>query len=349
MTRKATPQKKSKDLYLAAGVDAARGDRLVDWLSADKAPPRSARGSSVSGIGGFAALFRPTLKGLKDPLLISCTDGVGTKLLLGIEHNQLEGLGVDLVATCANDLFTVGGHPLFFLDYFATGKLQDSQFKAILRGIKAGLHQCRSHLLGGETAELPGLYEHGHFDLAGFMVGLVDHKDVLGAHRVKDGDALVALESSGFHSNGYSLIRKWLKKTKRPSPKLIKNLLAPTKIYGEIPDMLARLPKDTIHAIAHISGGGISGNLPRVIPAGHVCEISRVELPTPDWMIDFLDANSARFDDVEEVFNLGSGMVCAINPKNLPAFMRSAKAHELGPSIIGRVRKDRGPARVMYF
>ena len=192
-----------KNLYREAGVNISQGDALVSWLQEDKSENKHSLGDVVSGIGGFSALFRPNFSGMKDPLIVSGTDGVGTKVLLGIETDKLEGLGIDLVSMCVNDLYTIGAQPLFFLDYYATGVLDENQFKRILTGIKRGLKQCNTMLLGGETAELPGLYQKGHFDLAGFIVGVVDGEKRIHPGLVTEGDVIISFASSGFHSNGY--------------------------------------------------------------------------------------------------------------------------------------------------
>ena len=339
---------KPRDLYAEAGVDAEKGDALVDWLQDSAKSPCSPYGQSVSGIGGFAALFKADLSRFKEPLLISCTDGVGTKLLLGLEHHKLEGLGIDLVAMCVNDLYTLGGHPLFFLDYYATGALQDDQFKAVLTGIRGALTQCRAELLGGETAELPGLYEKGHFDLAGFMVGIVEKSKVLGPEQVRVGDRLIALPSSGFHSNGYSLIRKWLSSTRNPSAKLMQQLLEPTRIYSEIPDLAEQFGVEKFHAAAHITGGGISGNLPRVLPDGCTGQIKKASLPTPEWMRDFIVQSGSTVDDIETVFNLGVGMICVVADSASESFINAANKLNLNAAVIGEVIKGRGPSKVVY-
>jgi len=333
-----TTTSKTPDLYKEAGVDVEKGDRLVDWLkSDDKAPAPSRHGAVVSGIGGFAALFRPDFRGLEDPLLISSTDGVGTKVLLGIETGHLEGLGQDLVAMCVNDLYTIGGRPLFFLDYYATGVLDEEQFKAVLRGIKKSLDSCGCALMGGETAELPGLYEKGHFDLAGFVVGIVDGKKVLGAERVREGDALYAIAASGFHSNGYSLVRRWLQD--RPTdPRTLEKLMTPTRIYHEIPALVERLGVENFHALANITGGGISGNLPRVMPNGVVCEIDLSKVPIPKWMGAFIEAHGVSLLSQEAVFNLGAGMIAAIAPAKAGDFEREAGNLGLPVAKIGAVK-----------
>ncbi len=339
----------SRDLYKQSGVDTELADTLVDWLHKDKSGSTTKAGDVVSGIGGFAALFRPNLRGIKDPILVSSTDGVGTKLLLGIENNQLENLGIDLVAMCVNDLYTVGARPMFFLDYYATGKLQPEQFRAILQGIRRGLTLCDTALLGGETAELPGLYQRGEFDLAGFVVGVVDNQNILGKDRVIAGAKLYAMPSSGFHSNGYSLIRHWLKTTPaQASPDLIKKLLTPTRIYSEIPALIEQNSNNCLLALAHITGGGISGNLPRVIPVDHVCVINRAALPTPTWMREFILQNTATIEDVEPVFNMGAGMIAVVQASMESKFVTAAKALGIDIYAIGHVEKSQGEARVEY-
>ena len=334
-------------LYQESGVDVAKGDALVDWLKAGESDAHSPYGRTVDGIGGFSALFRPNFKSMKDPLLVSGTDGVGTKVLLGLEYDRLEGLGIDLVAMCVNDMYTIGATPLFFLDYYATGSLDDKQFKRILTGIRQGLAPCRAALLGGETAELPGLYAKGHFDLAGFVVGVVDNEKRLGAHLVREGDVLLAFASSGFHSNGYSLVRKWFDKLK-PDQTLIEQVLEPTRIYHQIPGLMEQLGYGTLHAMAHITGGGISGNLVRVIPDGLSCEISRDKIPTPSWMTELYKRHGASFAQVESVFNMGAGMIAAIDRGLVDQVVTASAAAGLEASVIGEIKAHVGKARVVY-
>ncbi len=335
-----------RDLYKESGVDVEKGDALVDWLQ-ESGSVGTGGGEVVSGIGGFAALFRPDFRGMKDPLLVTGTDGVGTKVLLAIEANDLEGLGFDLVAMCVNDLYTVGGRPLFFLDYYATGILDEQQFKAVLKGIRAALRQCDTALLGGETAELPGLYEKGHFDLAGFVVGVVDGAKRLKPESVKVGDVLVAFESSGFHSNGYSLLRKWLKE-KKPSAERLKDCLKPTRIYHELPEILRRLPEGSLHALANITGGGISGNLPRVLPSGVTAVIDPKKLPTPPWMQEIFRDHGASFESVEGVFNMGAGMIAAVDAPAAEMLVKACKDLGLHAVAIGTIAAGSGEAAVRY-
>jgi phosphoribosylformylglycinamidine cyclo-ligase len=331
------------DLYAEAGVDVAKGDRLVEWLQQGSEKGGAAKagkhGSVVSGIGGFAALFRPDFRGLADPLLITSTDGVGTKVLLGIESGQLTGLGIDLVAMCVNDLYTIGGRPLLFLDYYATGILEEQQFKDVLSGIKAGCAQSGAALLGGETAALRGLYAMGHFDLAGFVVGVVDGERRLGAHRVQQDDVLYALTSSGFHSNGYSLLRKWVASMgAKADAALIKNLMTPTRIYHEIPQLVDDVGTDVLHALANITGGGISGNLPRVLPKDVECHIDWKALPLQPWVKTFIAANGATLQDLEAVFNLGCGMIASVSKGAVSRFEKACVAASLPVVPIGNVR-----------
>ena len=337
------------DLYKQAGVDVDKGDRLVDWLKQSEASPEHRYGRVVSGIGGFSGLFRPNFTGMKDPLLVSGTDGVGTKVLLGIESGLLEGLGLDLVAMCVNDLYTIGGRPLFFLDYYATGSLDEAQFKAVLTGIRRGCALSGAVLMGGETAEMPGLYERGHFDLAGFVVGVVDGTAALGPERVRRGDVLYALESSGFHSNGYSLVRHWLKqRPAKPSAELLAQLMTPTRIYHEIPAILDAVGTSTLHALANITGGGISGNLPRVIPEGLVCRIDPHKLPTPPWMTQFIRESGSTPIAQEAVFNLGAGMIAVVDQATCLSFERASATQGLTAHRIGQIESRPGEATVEY-
>ena len=336
-----------KNHYLGAGVDAAKGDALVDWLQADTKPFVSPfnLGKVMDGIGGFAGLFSLNIKNMSKPTLVASTDGIGTKLILGLQANRIESLGQDLVAMCVNDLYTLGASPLFFLDYYATGGLDADQFKSIIGSIKSSCKLCQMALLGGETAEMPGLYAPKHFDLAGFVVGIVDEDQRLGPHRTKAGDTLIAFKSSGFHSNGFSLIRKWL--TDRPRPDLMDKLLTPTKLYNAIPE-LAQRHRETFHALANITGGGISGNLPRIIANDLRAEIEFKALPIDSWMREFITSNGVDERDVEEVFNLGVGMIAVVETQSLTAFLQDAIELGLDPQVIGKLVAHQGPPEVSF-
>jgi phosphoribosylformylglycinamidine cyclo-ligase len=248
---------------------------------------------------------------------------------------------------CVNDLYTIGARPLFFIDYFATGVLDEHQFKDALTGIKEACKSCGTALLGGETAEMPGLYAKGHFDMAGFVVGVVDGKKVLGPERVKVGDELFAIQSSGFHSNGYSLVRKWLEKNPNQSTTK-EQLLTPTKIYHELPDLLNQVGTDTVHALANITGGGISGNLPRVMPRNVACEINFDALNIPDWVTQFITDNGSTPLDVEGVFNLGAGMIASIASDHAEKYLTSAREIGLETYKIGQVVATDGAPKVIF-
>jgi len=336
-----------KNHYRESGVDAARGDELVEWMQNNgkllSTPNRF--GKVIDGIGGFAGIFSLAITKFKKPALVASTDGVGTKLLLGLSTERIENIGQDLVAMCVNDLYTVGAIPLFFLDYYATGHLMPEQFKSILSSIKLSCDLCQMALLGGETAEMPGLYAKGHFDLAGFVVGVVDEEDRLGPHRTQLGDKVVAFGSSGFHSNGFSLIRKWL--ADKPRPDLIEKLMTPTRLYNAIPELFARRGH-SLHALANITGGGISGNLPRVLKQGLNAQIDFKKLPTPEWMKDFIKSNDVSLHDVEEVFNLGVGMIAITDAKSLDDFIRDAAELGLEPHLIGELVAGTSQPLVTY-
>jgi phosphoribosylformylglycinamidine cyclo-ligase len=258
---------KRPQTYAAAGVDIDKGDALVDYLK-----------TVNPAIGGFAGLFKMP-KGMKDPRLVASTDGVGTKLLVAQLAGRHETIGIDLVAMVVNDIIVCGAAPLFFLDYFATGKLKEGEAKSILKGIIEGCAQAGCPLIGGETAEMPGMYAPGHYDLAGFGVGVVEAKKVLDGSKVKPGDVILGLSSTGLHSNGFSLARRALlpedpaaakkalkEKLAKGGPTLGEALLAPTRIY--VKTVLDLMAKFEVTSAAHITGGGLAGNLERMLPKG---------------------------------------------------------------------------------
>ena len=327
--------------YKSAGVDVAKGEALAQWL---KATSSDKKNLVEDGIGGFASLLRLPFQGMKDPLLITGTDGVGTKVMLAKEMGQLEGIGQDLVAMIANDIFCTGGRMLFFLDYYATGALDEDQFRTVLSSIRLGLENCGALLVGGETAEMSGLYTGNDFDLAGFGIGLIDKEKVIGAHRVKAGDVLIGLKSSGFHSNGYSLIRKWLKGNE-PKQDLLDHLLAPTTIYAKIPDLVDEFPS-TIHAAANITGGGVSGNVVRILPEDTKARVALEKFETPKWMINFLAENDATPLAVENTFNLGVGMVLAVDNAEARQIMTACQKVGYDSQIVGEVVPHTGKPTV---
>lgn len=259
--------------YKSAGVDIDKGDELVDWIqeTSSKGPHDD---KMISGVGGFASIMKFDFPGIKEPCLVSSTDGVGTKLKLAVHFESYESIGQDLVAMCVNDLACCGAQPLFFLDYYATGKLELAQAKPFLTGVRKACHFVGAQLVGGETAEMPGVYHNRDFDCAGFAVGVVDRKDILGSHKVVEGDVVIGVSSSGFHSNGFSLLRKVfaddLEKWK-------KELLVPTALYTPL---VAQLMPLGIHALANITGSGME-NIPRVIPKGLSLKLKNWTWPEP--------------------------------------------------------------------
>ncbi|WP_299642372.1 phosphoribosylformylglycinamidine cyclo-ligase [uncultured Ruegeria sp.] len=302
--------------YADAGVDIDAGNALVDRIK--PAAKRTNRPGVMSGLGGFGALFDLRAAGYQDPILVGATDGVGTKLRIAIDTGVVDGVGVDLVAMCVNDLICQGAEPLFFLDYFATGKLDTDTAARIIEGIADGCAQSGCALIGGETAEMPGMYPDGDFDLAGFAVGAMERGADLPAG-VQSGDVLLGLASNGVHSNGYSLVRKLVELSglgwDSPSPFgegiLGETLLTPTRLY--VKPALAAVRSDGVHALAHITGGGLTENLPRVLPEGLGAEIDLDSWQLPpvfNWMAETGGIVEA---EMLKTFNCGIGLivVCA--------------------------------------
>ena len=300
--------------YADAGVDIDAGNALVERIK--PAAKRTKRPGVMSGLGGFGALFDLKGAGYTDPVLVAATDGVGTKLRIAIDTGNVLTIGIDLVAMCVNDLICQGAEPLFFLDYFATGKLELDQATQIIEGIAKGCELSGCALIGGETAEMPGMYHDGDFDLAGFAVGVVEKSAILQGDKVQPGDVLLGLASSGPHSNGYSLIRKVIEVSNadlsadldgRP---LGEALLAPTRIY--VKPLLHLLQKVEVHALAHITGGGLTENLPRVLPRStkaHIDTASWLQPPVFRWLQE-----QGNIDPMEmlRTFNSGIGMVVCV-------------------------------------
>lgn len=303
--------------YKDAGVDIDAGEALVSRIkSVAKA---TARKEVIGGLGGFGALCRIP-QGYKSPLLVSGTDGVGTKLKLALDLNQHDTIGQDLVAMCVNDLLVCGAEPLFFLDYYATGKLDVDTAQSVIKGIGDGCKLSNCALIGGETAEMPGMYHGNDYDLAGFCVGVVEEDEVITGKNVKQGDVLIALASSGVHSNGYSLVRKVLEvsntdlKAEELDGKPLKDvLLAPTKIYVKSVGALQKeLGNANIHAMAHITGGGLTENLPRVLPDDLSAEINLTSwefAPVFKWL---QQKGNIEQKEMLRTFNCGVGFVVVV-------------------------------------
>jgi phosphoribosylformylglycinamidine cyclo-ligase len=330
--------------YKDAGVDIEAGDELVERIK--PAVKRSMRPEVLGGLGGFGALFEIPLDRYKKPVLVSGTDGVGTKLRLAIETGRHGTIGIDLVAMCANDVVVQGAEPLFFLDYYATGKLSVAVAETVIKGIVEGCVQAGAALIGGETAEMPGMYADGDYDLAGFCVGIVEKDAIIDGKHTRPGDVIIGLPSSGPHSNGYSLIRKLIKTakatptTKIESGLLYDALLAPTRIY--VKSLLALAKAVPVRSFAHITGGGLTENIPRVIPSGLEVLLSAKTWKQPpvfDWL---QKAGSIPNDEMYRTFNCGIGMTVCVAAEHCDKAMKTLT--ELGehPSVIGEVRRGDG-------
>ena len=331
--------------YRDAGVDIDAGDALVDDI---KKIVRSTRRSEVlAGVGGFGALVSLPKK-YRNPVLVSGTDGVGTKLKLGIDAGRVEGLGIDLVAMCVNDVLVSGAEPLFFLDYYATGRLDRRAAAQVIKGIATGCKQAGCALVGGETAEMPGLYAEGDFDLAGFSVAVVEKSKIIDGTKIKPGDVLIALPSSGPHSNGYSLVRKILSVScadlnqSFESGTLADALLAPTNIYVK-PILKLLEQKIPVRGMAHITGGGIPGNLPRCFPKNCSAVVDTKSWTRPaifDWL---QQKGSVEQGEMWQVFNCGVGFVVVV--PRLAVDQAMASLRKLKPWILGEVVKGKQDVR----
>jgi len=329
--------------YRDAGVDIDAGDALVEAIKPMAASTR--RPGSDGALGGFGGLFDLKAAGFKDPVLVSGTDGVGTKLMLAFATGRHETIGVDLVAMCVNDVLAQGAEPLFFLDYFATGRLEPDVAAKVVSGIAHGCREAGCTLIGGETAEMPGLYAPGHYDLAGFVVGAAERSDILPrTAEMKAGDALIALPSSGPHANGFSLIRRIVERTGLSwsdcapfdgAAKLGEALLAPTRIY--VRSLLPLIRERRIKGLAHITGGGLTENPPRMCPL-HLApriDFEAVRLPPVfDWL---QRAGSVADEEMRRTFNCGVGMVVAVGAADADTIMAELSALGESPFRVGEL------------
>jgi phosphoribosylformylglycinamidine cyclo-ligase len=338
--------------YRDAGVDIDAGNALVERIKPLAAA--TARPGVVTGLGGFGALFELPWDRYRQPVLVSGTDGVGTKLRLAIELGRHDGVGIDLVAMCANDILVAGAEPLFFLDYYATGHLELEVATSVITGIAEGCRRAGCALTGGETAEMPGMYAPGDYDLAGFCVGIAEKDALITPDRVQPGDALVALASSGPHSNGYSLIRKVLEVSGADPQKplggstLAELLMAPTRIY--VKPVLSVMERLRIHAMAHITGGGLVENLPRVLPDGVKAVVDLGSWRRPA-VFDWLQAQGGISDaEMLRTFNCGVGLVLCLDPQEAQAACAALDAAGERAWVLGHIARDeRGgaaPARL---
>ena len=310
-----------KDSYAQAGVDIDAGNLFVKRIQ--PIVSKSFRAGVISNLGGFAGLFSLNLQNIKNPVLVSSTDGVGTKLKIAFMMDKHDTVGIDLVAMCVNDIVVQGANPLFFLDYLATGKLDVERSVDIIRGIVAGCEEAECALLGGETAEMPDFYKKGEYDLAGFVVGLADNDQLLVGSEVAMGHQLIGIASSGLHSNGYSLVRKIFFEKLKMSVEdhveefgrtLGEELLAPTRIYAKTVKNVIRNYR--ISAIAHITGGGLIDNLPRVLPEQCKVIVNRSAWTLPPVFRFLREAGQLSFREMMRTFNCGLGMVMIVNPED---------------------------------
>jgi phosphoribosylformylglycinamidine cyclo-ligase len=332
--------------YRDAGVDIDSGDALVERIK--PLVRRSQRPEVLAGIGGFGALVELPA-GYRRPVLVSGTDGVGTKLRLAIDTGHHSTIGIDLVAMCANDVVVQGAEPLFFLDYYATGRLDVDVASSVISGIVEGCMQAGAALVGGETAEMPGMYHGADYDLAGFCVGVVEREAIIDGSKVHAGDAVIGLSSSGPHSNGYSLIRKLVEvsgadaSTELAGQPLFERLLVPTRIYvRSLLGLLRQGPQGCVHGLAHITGGGLTDNIPRVLPEGCEVRLRRAAWPR-DPVFDWL-AQTGRVSDAEmyRTFNCGIGMVVVVDAAQAEGALRQLRAAGESAQLIGEVRHGDG-------
>lgn len=333
--------------YQDAGVDIDAGNALVERIK--PAAAATTRSGVMDALGGFGALFDPRAAGYSDPVLVAATDGVGTKLRIGIDTGILDGLGIDLVAMCVNDLVCQGAEPLFFLDYFATGKLSLDEAARVVESIARGCKSAGCALIGGETAEMPGMYHDGDFDLAGFAVGAMQRGAALPAG-VAEGDVLLGLASDGVHSNGYSLVRKvadhaglgWDDRSPFGDGTLGAALLVPTRLY--VKPALAAIRAGGVHALAHITGGGITENLPRVLPKGMGAEVDLDSWRLPPVFHWLAEAGGIAEAEMLKTFNSGIGMILVVDRDRAEAL--TALLTDAGETVhtIGQVTPGEGIA-----
>ncbi|CAM4010725.1 phosphoribosylformylglycinamidine cyclo-ligase [Vibrio neonatus] len=329
--------------YKDAGVDIDAGNALVDKIKG--AVKRTRRPEVMGGIGGFGALCELPTK-YKQPVLVSGTDGVGTKLRLALDMKKHDTIGVDLVAMCVNDLIVQGAEPLFFLDYYATGKLDIDTAADVVAGIAEGCVQSGCSLIGGETAEMPGMYEGDDYDVAGFCVGVVEKEDIIDGTKVAAGDALIAVGSSGPHSNGYSLVRKILEVSKADlnqdleGKPLGEHLLEPTKIY--IKSALKMIEKHDIHAISHITGGGFWENIPRVLPEGTKAVIDGNSWNWPTIFNWLQENGNVDTREMYRTFNCGVGLIVALPQDQAEQAVELLKEEGENAWVIGQIAQANG-------
>jgi phosphoribosylformylglycinamidine cyclo-ligase len=347
MTRDCLPLAKKNKVYALAGVDVDLANKLKRGIGAFV---RQTHGPQVLGkIGGFGGLFRATFPGMREPVLVASIDGVGTKLRVAFALNKHDTVGADLVNHCVNDIAVLGARPLFFLDYIGCGKLEPRVFQQLLRGFSRACRSAGCALLGGETAQMPGMYRKGEYDLAGCIIGVVDRGNIIDGRKIHPDDVVLALESNGLHTNGYSLAREILfsKMNLKVGSRLPGSTMTVGKellrVHKNYQPLLAKIPSGVIKGLAHITGGGLVDNLPRILPAN--CDAL---IQTKDWRVprifQILQQNgNIDFQEMYQVFNMGIGMVAVVSKRDARRAMRMLKAKR-----IGQIERGNGRVRLKF-
>lgn len=330
--------------YKKAGVDIDEGERFVSIIS--PFVKKTFRPEVMTDIGLFGALFKLDIKKYKEPVLVSGSDGVGTKLKIAFMMDRHDTVGIDLVAMCVNDILTLGAEPLFFLDYFATGKLQADKHSEVVKGIAEGCKEAGCALIGGETAEMPGFYQENEYDMAGFAVGIVDKEMIVNGSNIKKGDSIIGITSSGLHSNGYSLARKVLFEIAgfnhdsfipELAAALGETLLKPTTIYVKAFNAVKDRVK--INGMAHITGGGIVGNVPRILKGGLTARIDEDSWPVPPIFDIIKKLGNVPEDDMKRTFNMGIGYVMVVDSQDAALALATLKDNDYNAYLIGAIEK----------
>lgn len=320
--------------YKNSGVDKEEGYKSVDLIK--QMAQRTYSKNVLNDLGSFGALYK--LGKYKDPILVAGTDGVGTKLKLAFHMKKYDTIGIDCVAMCVNDILCHGAKPLFFLDYLACGKLEASVSSEIVKGVSEGCLSSKMSLIGGETAEMPGFYKAGEYDIAGFAVGVVEKDEVINGEKIKEGNAIIALESSGVHSNGFSLVRKLIDDLDEEynGRKICEELITPTKIY--VKPVLKILKKYKVKGMAHITGGGLIENVPRIMPEGLCAVISKEKIIVPD-IFKYLESKGVPEKEMWGTFNMGIGFIMIVKDKDKDKIIKKLKKYGENAYIIGSVEK----------
>ncbi|GEQ00593.1 phosphoribosylformylglycinamidine cyclo-ligase [Staphylococcus arlettae] len=335
--------------YQQAGVDIHAGYEAVERISSHV--KRTMRKEVLGGLGGFGATFDLSQLNMKAPLLVSGTDGVGTKLKLAIDYNKHDTIGIDAVAMCVNDILTTGAEPLYFLDYIATNKVVPEVIEQIVKGVSDGCEETHTALIGGETAEMGEMYHEGEYDLAGFAVGAVEKDDYIDGSNVQPGQVIIGLASSGIHSNGYSLVRQLIAKANvqmtdkfTADESYLETLLKPTRLY--VNPVLEVIKKYTVHAMTHITGGGFYENIPRALPEGVTANIDVTTFPTPkifDWL---QEQGEISTEEMYNIFNMGIGFTLVVDAANSKAIIEHIKRHNIEAFEIGTITSGDEPIQL---